>query len=150
MSLKSELASMKARLVVESGDWAAMKGQASFDNIDELFALGAASVKLGDRGRAEAAIEHLNTAAGSVPDRDAAGVATIMSAEVEGMLRFALGDRAGALATLARATTLEANRPKPVVRPYARSPLATARSTTFRDAAIARRAAGDTLTRACR
>src|SRR5207247_2411414 len=63
VSLKSELASMKARLVVESGDWALMKGQGSFDNIDELFALGAASVKLGDAGRAEAAIEHLRTAA---------------------------------------------------------------------------------------
>ena len=49
-SLKSELASMKARLVVESGDWAPMKGQGSFDNIDELFALGMASVPLGDRG----------------------------------------------------------------------------------------------------
>ena len=49
MSLKSELASMKARLVVESGDWALMKGQGTFDNIDELFALGVASVPLGDR-----------------------------------------------------------------------------------------------------
>src|SRR5262245_50880066 len=59
LSLKSELASMKARLVVESGDWALMKGQGSFDNIDELFALGAASVRLGDKGRADAALEHL-------------------------------------------------------------------------------------------
>ena len=50
MSLKSELASMKARLVVESGDWALMKGQGTFDNIDELFALGVASVRLGDHG----------------------------------------------------------------------------------------------------
>ena len=49
-SLKSELASMKARLVVESGDWAPMKGQGSFDNIDELFALGMASVPLRDPG----------------------------------------------------------------------------------------------------
>ncbi|HEY1911130.1 MAG TPA: hypothetical protein VGG73_09415, partial [Vicinamibacterales bacterium] len=47
-SLKGELASMKARLVVESGDWALMKGQSSFDNIDELLALGIASVRLGD------------------------------------------------------------------------------------------------------
>ena len=50
-SLKSELASMKARFVVESGDWPSMKGQGTFDNIDELFALGVASVKLGDAGR---------------------------------------------------------------------------------------------------
>src|SRR5205823_4275488 len=54
-SLKSELASMKARFVVESGDWPSMKGQGTFDNIDELFALGVASVKLGDAGGAEAA-----------------------------------------------------------------------------------------------
>ena len=44
MSLKSELASMKARLVLESGDWEQMQGQGNFDNIDELFALGIASV----------------------------------------------------------------------------------------------------------
>ena len=35
MSLKSELASMKARLVMEAADWAQMKGQASFGNIDD-------------------------------------------------------------------------------------------------------------------
>src|SRR5262249_23732474 len=40
LSLKNELASMRARLIVESGDWDAMRGQSSFDNIDELFALG--------------------------------------------------------------------------------------------------------------
>src|SRR5258707_12616594 len=92
LSLKSELASMKARLVVESGDWAQMKGQGSFDNIDELFALGAASVKLGDAGRAEAAIEHLGTAAKTGPDRDARAIAGIMGAEVDRLVRFSPGD----------------------------------------------------------
>src|SRR5205823_13842682 len=53
-SLKSELGSMRARLVVESGDWSIMRGKGSFENIDELFALGWASVRLGDRGRADA------------------------------------------------------------------------------------------------
>ncbi len=36
-----------------------MKGQPSFDNADELFALGLASVKLNDCGCAEAALEQL-------------------------------------------------------------------------------------------
>src|SRR5258706_10288534 len=124
LSLKSELASMKARLVVESGDWAQMKGQGSFDNIDELFALGAASVKLGDAGRAEAAIEHLGTAAKTVPDRDAREIAGIMGAELDGLVRFSRGDRAGGLAALARAAALEAKRPKPVARPYPIKPAA--------------------------
>jgi tetratricopeptide (TPR) repeat protein len=124
LSLKSELASMRARLVVESGDWAAMKGRGTFDNIDELFALGAASVKLADAGRAEAAIEHLGTAAKTVPDRDAREIAGIMYDELDGLLRFSRGDRAGALAALARAAALEAKRPKPVARPYPIKPAA--------------------------
>jgi hypothetical protein len=118
MSLKSELASMKARLVMEAADWAQMKGQASFDNIDELFVLGVASVPLNDRGRADAALEHLGTAATTLPDRDAREVAQIMAAELDGLMRLARNDRPGALAALARGAQLEARRPKPIARPY--------------------------------
>jgi tetratricopeptide (TPR) repeat protein len=117
-SLKSELASMKARLVIESGDWAPMKGQPSFDNIDELFALGMASIPLRDPGRADAALEQLLTAAKTVPDRDAREVAQIMAAELDGLIRLGKNDRAGALAALARGAQLEAKRPRPVARPY--------------------------------
>ena len=124
LSLKNELASLKARFVVESGAWAVMKGQGSFDNIDELFALGMASVRLGDAGRAEAAVEQLGTASRTVSDRDAREVATIMGAELEGLLRFSRGDRAGTLSSLARAAALEARRAKPVARPYPIKPAA--------------------------
>jgi tetratricopeptide (TPR) repeat protein len=124
MSLKSELASMKARLVVESGDWGAMKGQGSFDNIDELYALGAASVRLGDRGRADAALEHLGTASKSVPDADAREIAQIMREELDGLMREANGNRVSALAAFARAAALEAKRPKPIARPYPVKPAA--------------------------
>jgi hypothetical protein len=124
MSLKSELGSMKARLVVESGDWALLKGQGSFDNIDELFALGMASVRLGDTGRAEAALEHLGTASKTVPDRDAREIAAIMAAELDGLLRFSRADRAGGLAALAKAAAREAMRPKPIARPYPVKPAA--------------------------
>ena len=117
-SLKSELASMKARLVVESGDWAPMKGQGSFDNIDELFALGMASIPLRDPGRAEAALEQLTGAAKTIPDSDAREVAGIMAAEIEGLIKLGRNDRAGALASLARGAQLEAKRPAPVARPY--------------------------------
>ena len=124
ISLKSELASMKARLVVESGAWNAMKGVGTFDNIDELFALGMASVRLGDAGRAEAALEHLDTASTTVPDRDAREISAIMGAELDGLLRLSRGDRPGGLAALARATALEAKRPRPVARPYPVKPAA--------------------------
>jgi tetratricopeptide (TPR) repeat protein len=124
ISLKSELASMKARLVVESGDWALMKGQGSFDNIDELYALGVASVRLGDRGRADAALEHLGNAAKSVPDRDAREIAQIMREELDGVMRESGGDKVGALSALARAAALEAKRPTPIARPYPVKPAA--------------------------
>ena len=115
---------MRARLVIESGAWGAMKGVGSFDNIDELFALGMASVRLRDARRAEAALEHLGTASKTVPDRDAREIAQIMGAELDGLLRLSRGDRAGALAALARATALEAKRPRPVARPYPIKPAA--------------------------
>ena len=115
---------MRARLVVESGDWAPMKGRPSFDNIDELFALGMASVPLGDRGRADAALEQLINAAKTIPDQDAREVAAIMAAEIEGLIKLSHNDRPGALAALARGTALEAKRPRPVARPYPIKPAA--------------------------
>ena len=124
LSLKSELGSMRARLVVESSDWALMKGQGTFENIDELFALGYAGAKLGDRARAEAAIDHLRGAAKSAPDPDARGIAEIMALELDGALRASHGDAAGGLAALARAAGMEAARPKPIARPYPIKPAA--------------------------
>lgn len=118
VSLKNELASMTARFVVESGVWGEMKGQASFEDIDELFALGMASVGLGDRARADAALEHMANAVKAITDRDAREVARIMSAQLNGLVLLSRGDRAGALAALAQAAALESRRPKPIARPY--------------------------------
>ena len=70
LSLKNEAASMRARLVVESGEWATMRGQSTFDNVDELFALGMSSAKLGDTARAEAAVEHMGRARDAATDAD--------------------------------------------------------------------------------
>jgi tetratricopeptide (TPR) repeat protein len=142
LSLKNELASLKARFVVESGAWSVMKGQGSFDNIDELFALGMASVRLGDAGRAEAAVEQLGTASRTVPDRDAREVAAIMGAELEGLLRFSRADRAGALSSHARAAALEARRAKPVARPYPIKPAAELYAETLLSAGDAPAASG--------
>src|SRR6185295_12159918 len=94
------------------------KGQGSFENIDELFALGRASVALGDLARADAAVEHLGTAAKTVPDADAREIAAIMAAELDGLLKIARKDRAGGLAALERAAALETKRPRPIARPY--------------------------------
>jgi tetratricopeptide (TPR) repeat protein len=124
VALESELASMRARLVVESGGWRDMQGKASFGNVDELFALGLSSVKLGDRARAAAALEQLHGAQRAAPDADTRRLAEIMTADVDGLLQLANGKRAPALAALRSAAQLEAAMPKPIARPYPVKPAA--------------------------
>jgi tetratricopeptide (TPR) repeat protein len=120
MALRNELASMRARDVIESGEWTRMQGQGMFDNVDELFALGFSSIKLGDLARAEAAAEHLTTAASSIPDRDhdQREVVAIMAAQLTGLLQIARGETATGLATLAKTAEAESHRPPPIARPY--------------------------------
>ena len=118
VSLKGERASMRARLLVESGQWELMRGQPSFDNVDELFALGFASVKLGDRARAEAALEQLDGARKAAPDADNRKLADIMYREIGGLLQMLRGEKAHGLAALASAARLEREMPKPIARPY--------------------------------
>ncbi|HEY7289120.1 MAG TPA: hypothetical protein VH583_04725 [Vicinamibacterales bacterium] len=118
LSLQNELASMRARFIVESGNWDAMKGQGSFGNVDELFALGLASLKLGDGARVEAALEQLQGARAAAPDAANKQIAEIMYREVGGAYQLMRGEKANGLATLAAAAKLEAAMPKPIARPY--------------------------------
>jgi hypothetical protein len=55
-TLRNDRGSMRARYIIESERWGEMKGQGSFDNVDELFALGMSAFKLADRGRLTAAV----------------------------------------------------------------------------------------------
>jgi tetratricopeptide (TPR) repeat protein len=118
ISLKGELASMRARFVVDSGRWEEMRGRSSFDNVDELFALGLASVELGDEARAEAAFDQLQQARTAAPDADNRRLAQIMSGEVAAVVQLARHQPADALQTLAGAARLEAQMPRPIARPY--------------------------------
>ena len=122
MSLKGELASMRARLVLESGRWDEMKGRSSFDNVDELFALGIASVKLGDEARAEAVFDQLQQARAAAPDPDNKRLASIMSGEVAGLIQLVRGQKTEAMQTLAEAARAESQLPRPIARPYPLKP----------------------------
>jgi tetratricopeptide (TPR) repeat protein len=118
MALKSEAASLRARFTLESERWQDMRGQASFDNVDELFALAVASAKLGDLPRAQAALEHMEKAIQAAPDDDNRQIARIMRLELIGLFKSVDGDRAGAMEAVAAAAALEATRPAPHARPY--------------------------------
>jgi tetratricopeptide (TPR) repeat protein len=120
IALRNELASMRARDVIESEEWTRMQGQGTFDNVDELFALGLSSLRLGDLPRAEAAADHLTTAARSIADHDhdQREVVTIMAAQLRGLLDIAHGDTTNGLATLAKTAEDESRLPPPIARPY--------------------------------
>lgn len=110
--------SMRARYVIESERWSEMKGQASFDGIDELFALGLSAAMLKDRGRVEAAIGELRKASAPGQPAELREQAEIMLHEMQAIHLFAQGRQADAFAEMERATTLQARMPKPIGRPF--------------------------------
>ena len=118
LALRNDRGSMRARYIIEAERWSEMKGQQTFDNIDELFALGMSAVKLGDRPRAAAAIDLFRKASG--PDQDAGlrEQAAIMVAELEALVAFSEGRPLEAFAVMEKANALQARMPKPIGRPY--------------------------------
>jgi tetratricopeptide (TPR) repeat protein len=117
-ALRNDRGSMRARYVIESARWDEMKGQGSFDGIDELFALGFSAAKLGDRARVEAAIEELGKASAPGQPAELREQAEIMLHEMQAIHLFAQGRHADAFAEMDRATLLQGRMPKPIGRPF--------------------------------
>lgn len=117
-ALRNDRGSMRARFVIEGERWKVMQGQSSFDNIDELFALGMSAVRLGDLPRARAARELLARAAAPGQDPELSEQAAIMEKELEALMAMAEGQPPRAFAAMDTATTLQGRMPKPIGRPY--------------------------------
>jgi len=117
-ALRNDRGSMRARYIVESERWAEMKGQSTFDNIEELFAIGLSAVNLGDAARVQSTIEQLRTAAAPTQPAALREQAEVMLREMEALDLFARGRHAEAFVTMDRATALQARMPKPIGRPF--------------------------------
>ena len=117
-ALRNDRGSMRARYIIEGARWSEMKGQSTFDGIDELFALGMSAAKLGDRTRVEAAIEELTKASSPGQPAELREQAEIMLCEMQAMHLFAQGRQPEALAQMDRATLLQGRMPKPIGRPF--------------------------------
>jgi predicted Zn-dependent protease len=109
---------MRARHVIETERWEEMRGQASFDNIDELFALGLSAYKLKDDKRLFAAVGEFEKLVKSPPSDEVREQATVMLHEVGALLMLSQGDPKEAFAAMERATAAQARMPKPIGRPY--------------------------------
>lgn len=117
-ALRNDRGSMRARYVIESERWHEMKGQSSFDNIDELFALGMSAWKLGDAARLFAVVGEFEKIARSASDPMLGRQAAVMLHEAGALLMWSQGDRQEAFAAMDRAVRAQARLPKPIGRPY--------------------------------
>jgi tetratricopeptide (TPR) repeat protein len=117
-ALRNDRGSLRARYIIESERWSEMKGQASFDNVDELFALGMSAWKLGDDKRLYAAVGEFEQLVKSPPDPELREVATIMLHQLGALLMLSQGQRQEAFMAMDRAVGAQAKLPKPIGRPY--------------------------------
>lgn len=117
-ALRNDRGSMRARYIIESERWSEMKGQGSFEGIDELFALGMSAAMLNDPGRVEAAIEEFGKAAAPGQPAELREQAEIMGLELRAIHAFRQGRQPEAFTHMDRATLLQARMPKPIGRPF--------------------------------
>ncbi len=117
-ALRNDRGSMRARYIIESERWQEMKGQTTFDNIEELFALGLSAVNLADGARVRSVIEEFRKAAAPGQAADLREQAEVMLREMEALDLFAQGRHAEGLAQMDRAASLQARMPKPIGRPF--------------------------------
>jgi tetratricopeptide (TPR) repeat protein len=117
-ALRNDRGSMRARYIIESERWQEMKGQTTFDNIEELFALGLSAVNLADGARVRSVIDEFRKASAPGQAAELREQAEVMLREMEALDLFAQGRHAEALALLDRAASLQARMPKPIGRPF--------------------------------
>jgi len=116
-ALRNDRGSMRARYIIESERWQEMKGQSTFDNIEELFALGLAGVNLGDAARVRMVIDEFRKAAAPSQPAELREQAQIMLRSMEALDQFAQGQHAQAFALLDQAVAMQNRLPKPIGRP---------------------------------
>ena len=117
-ALRNDRGSMRARYIIESERWSELKGQSTFDNIEELFAVGLSAVNLGDAPRVQATIAEFRNASAPAQAAELREQAEVMLRQMEALDLFARGQHAAAFAMMDRAVALQARMPRPIGRPF--------------------------------
>ena len=117
-ALRNDRGSMRARYIIESERWQEMRGQTTFDNIEELFALGLSAVNLGDATRVRSVIDEFRKASAPNQSAELREQAEVMLREMEALDLFAQGQHPAAFAMMDRAVALQRKMPKPIGRPF--------------------------------
>jgi hypothetical protein len=117
LALLSELASMRARYVIETRRWDILAGERNFANVNELFAIGMSAARLKNAPLAEMARASLAERAQSEQEGDFRPVIAIMERQVSALIAFAAGRYDEALTALRAAARTEQQLPAPLGPP---------------------------------
>lgn len=117
VTLVSDLASMRARYVVESRRWSVMANERQFANVHDLFAVGMSAARTGNAALAEMARGALATRAHAEREGDLRPAIAIMERELSALLDHAAGRHEQAIQTLRMAADAELKLPPPLGLP---------------------------------
>jgi tetratricopeptide (TPR) repeat protein len=117
VTLLSDLASMKARFVVETRRWELLARETSFTNVNDLFALGMSAARTAQLNTADRVRQTLAARATSEQEGDLRPAIAIMEREVAGLIELAAGRRDRALEILQAAAAAELKLPPPLGLP---------------------------------
>src|SRR5688500_2315526 len=104
LRLVSELASMRARYVIDTGRWGLMARERTFGNVNELFAIGLSAARTANIGAAELARQGLAERARAPQEGEMRPVIAIMEKQVAALIELAAGRRDRAVEILRAAT----------------------------------------------
>jgi tetratricopeptide (TPR) repeat protein len=117
LGLLSDLSTMRARYVIESGAWHLLAGETTFGNANELFAIGASAARTRNATVAERARHGLETRAQDPREGDLRPAIAIMERELAALVALAGGRGSEAVAILETAAASEARLPPPLGLP---------------------------------
>jgi tetratricopeptide (TPR) repeat protein len=117
LTLLSDLASMRARYVIETRRWQLLAGERNFGNVYELFAIGMSAARAKNASVAELARQGLAERALAEQEGDLRPVIAIMEREVAALIALAAGRGDQAVEILRAAAQAEMQLPPPLGPP---------------------------------
>ena len=117
LRLVSELASMRARYVIDTRRWDLLARERNFGNVNELFAIGMSAALARNTGGAQLARQALAERATAEQEGDMRPVIAIMEREVAALIELAAGRQDRAVEILRAAMAAEQRLPAPLGLP---------------------------------
>jgi len=117
LGLVSELASMRARYVVDTRQWDLLARERNFGNVNELFAIGISAARTGNAPAAELARQALAERSRAEQEGDMRPVIAIMERQIAALIELGAGRRDRAVEILRAAAQAEQQLPAPLGLP---------------------------------